>query len=74
MSRLNKTEFAIFICLILPKDITNQNLFTLKKELSGTKAYKETSKDDKSVVFRHSIFPASLNFFALLGCLVKFPF
>ena len=27
---------------------------TLKQELSGTKAYKETSEEDQSVIFHHS--------------------
>ena len=30
------------------------NINTLKQELNGTKAYKETSIDEKSVVYSHS--------------------
>ena len=29
------------------------NIYTLKQELNGTKAFEETSKDEKSVVYSH---------------------
>ena len=42
--------------VLVPADKAANNVYiaTLKQELNGTKAYEETSIDEKSVVYSHS--------------------
>ena len=40
--------------VLVPADKAANNINTLKQELNGTKAYDETSIDEKSVVYSHS--------------------
>ena len=41
--------------VLVPTDTVTNNIDTLKQELNGTKAYEETSTDEKTVVNSHSM-------------------